>query len=75
VNRFVALTLAAGFACALAAGAAEPTPQALLTDALLCKGDPLATVRKMAESDDTEWLRELAVEWTDRRTPVRARKR
>jgi hypothetical protein len=50
------LTLATGLVCALAAGtastadAAEPTPQALLTDAILCQGDPLAAVRKMAES-------------------------
>jgi hypothetical protein len=54
VNRLVALTLAAGLACAIAtdsadaAGSAEPAPQALLTDAILCKGDPLAAVRKMA---------------------------
>lgn len=49
MNRLAALTLA----CALAANlarAAEPTPQALLTDALLCKMDPLAAVRKMAAS-------------------------
>jgi hypothetical protein len=48
VKRLVAVTLVAGLACALAARAAEPTPQARLTDALLCKGDPLATVRGMA---------------------------
>lgn len=46
MNRLAALILAAGLAGT--AGAAEPTPQALLTDAILCKGDPLATVRKMA---------------------------
>jgi hypothetical protein len=55
VNRLVALTLATGFACAVAASAAEPTPQALLTDAVLCKGDPLATVRKMAESGSSHF--------------------
>jgi len=51
VNRLIASTLAASLACILAtgtAGAAEPTPQALLTDALLCKVDPLAVVAKMA---------------------------
>lgn len=58
MNRLVVLTLAAGLACALAAGtarAAEPTPQALLTDAILCKGDPLATVRKMAVSGSSHF--------------------
>jgi hypothetical protein len=55
VNRFVVSTLVAGFACTLAAGAAEPTPQALLTDAILCKGDPLATVRKMAEGGSSHF--------------------
>lgn len=51
MNQLAALTLAAGLTCAFAPGtadAAEPTPQALLTDALLCKGNPLAAVRKMA---------------------------
>jgi hypothetical protein len=51
VNRLIALTLAAGLAGVIAqgaAGAAEPTPNALLADAVLCKGDPLATVQKMA---------------------------
>jgi len=54
VNRLVALTLA----CALAANlahAAEPAPQALLTDALLCKTDPLATIRKMAASGSSHF--------------------
>jgi hypothetical protein len=63
VNRLVALTLAAGLACALAldiAHAAEPTPQALLTDALLCKGDPLETVRKMAASGSSHFDRGFA---------------
>lgn len=48
MNRLVALTLAAGLACALAGHAAEPAPQALLTDALLCKGDPLEAVARLA---------------------------
>lgn len=58
MNRLVALTLAAGLAGALAAstaGAAEPTPQALLTDAILCKGDPLATVAKLAASGSSHF--------------------
>ena len=48
MKRLVALILVAGLACAFAVQAAEPTPQSRLTDALLCKGDPLATVRGMA---------------------------
>ncbi len=51
MKRLAALALAAGLACVFTvdvARAAEPTPQALLTDALLCKVDPLATIRKMA---------------------------
>jgi hypothetical protein len=60
VNRLVAWTLAAGLVCALAASAAEPTPQALLTDALLCKGDPLATVRKLAASGSSHFDRGFA---------------
>ncbi len=59
--------------------AAHPSPQVrkFVVRALGQIGDSAAKtkLRKMAESDDTEWLRELAVEWTDRRTPVRARKR
>lgn len=61
MNRLVALTLAAGLVCALdadiadPASAAEPTPQSLLTNALLCKGDPLATVRKMAASGSSHF--------------------
>ena len=53
MNRLAALTLAAGLVCAStpavshAADAAKPTPQALLNDALLCKGDPLEIVDKM----------------------------
>ena len=63
MNRLVALTLAAGLACAstaATAGAAEPTPQALLTDAILCKGDPLAVVRKMAASGSSHFDRGFA---------------
>lgn len=58
MNRLVALTLAAGLAGAMAAhtaGAAEPTPQALLTDAILCKGDPLAIVAKMTENGSSHF--------------------
>lgn len=58
MNRLVALIFAAGLACATAgdaASAAEPTPQARLTDAILCKGDPLATVRKMAASGSSHF--------------------
>jgi hypothetical protein len=58
VNRLTALTLAAGLAGFLAAGtagAAEPTPQARLTDALLCKGDPLDIVHKMAASESSHF--------------------
>lgn len=60
MNRLVALTLAAGLACALAAGAAEPTPQARLADAILCKGDPLEVVRKMAASGSSQFDRGFA---------------
>lgn len=63
MNRLAVLTLAAGLACALAAdlaGAAEPTPQALLTDAILCKGDPLAAVRKLAASGSSQFDRGFA---------------
>ncbi|HKV11622.1 MAG TPA: hypothetical protein VJ725_25985 [Thermoanaerobaculia bacterium] len=58
MSRLVAWTLAAGLACAFAAvpaRAADPAPQALLTDAILCKGDPLATVRKMAASGSSHF--------------------
>lgn len=48
MNRFIASTLLAAVTSATIAGAAEPTPQTLLTDAILCKGDPLAIVHKMA---------------------------
>lgn len=51
MNRLIALTLAAGLVGVIApgpAGAAEPTPNAQLMDAILCKGDPLAAVQKMA---------------------------
>jgi hypothetical protein len=60
VNRFVALTLVMGLAYVIAAGAAEPTPQTLLTDAILCKGDPLAAVRKMAASGSSQFDRGVA---------------
>ena len=60
MNRLVALTLAAGLASGIAANAAEPTPQALLTDAILCKGDPLTTVRKMAASGASQFDRGFA---------------
>lgn len=63
MNRIVALTLA----CVLVAmtetattATAANTPQALLTDALLCKGDPLAAVRKMAESESSHFDRGVA---------------
>jgi hypothetical protein len=55
VNRLVALALAVGLTFAITASAAEPTPQSLLTDAILCKGDPLATVRKMAASGSSHF--------------------
>lgn len=64
MNRFVALTLAAGLACTLAtagsAGAAEPTPQARLADAILCKGDPLDAVSKLAASGSSQFDRGFA---------------
>jgi len=52
------LSLVAGLALAFTAntaGAAEPTPQARLTDALLCKGDPLEIVGKMAEGGSSHF--------------------
>lgn len=62
MKRLIALTLAAGLACSLstatasaAAGTAKPTPQALLTDAILCKGDPLDIVLKMAKSGSSHF--------------------
>jgi hypothetical protein len=58
MKRLIALTLLAGVLAAhtaTTAGAAEPTPQALLTDAVLCKGDPLAIVRKMAASGSSHF--------------------
>ncbi|MFL6293869.1 MAG: hypothetical protein ACJ759_23490 [Thermoanaerobaculia bacterium] len=63
MNRPVVLTLVAGLACVIAidtAGAAETTPQARLTDALLCKVDPLAVVRKMAASGSSGFDRGFA---------------
>jgi hypothetical protein len=42
------------------AAAAEPTPQAQLTDAILCMGDPLAVVRKMAASGSSSFDRGFA---------------
>ena len=55
MNRLIALTLLAGVLAAVTVGAAEPTPQALLTDAVLCKGDPLAIVHKMAASGSSHF--------------------
>lgn len=63
MNRLVALTLAAGLACVLAAGtagAAEPEPQTLLTNAILCKGDPLEILRKMAASGSSHYAQGYA---------------
>lgn len=69
MNRLAVLILAVGLACAPApdtaptadtAGAAEPTPQALLTDAILCKGDPLATVRELAAGGSSGFDRGVA---------------
>lgn len=67
MNRLAALTLAAGLACAFAfdhtahAGkTAESTPQALLKDALLCQGDPLGAVRKMAAGGASHFDRGFA---------------
>ncbi|MFL6193377.1 MAG: hypothetical protein ACJ75H_04355 [Thermoanaerobaculia bacterium] len=60
MNRLVALTLAVGLASASTAGAAEPTPQSRLTDAILCKGDPLEVVRKMAASGSSQFDRGFA---------------
>ena len=54
VKRLAALALAAGLACAFTADvarAADPTPQALLTDALLCKVDPKLTPATPANAD------------------------
>lgn len=59
MNRLVALTLACALAANLA-NAAEPAPQTLLTDALLCKTDPLAAVRKMAASGSSGFDRGFA---------------
>jgi hypothetical protein len=55
--------MAIGLICACCAGIAEPadpTPQALLTDAILCKEDPLATVRRMAASGSSNFDRGFA---------------
>jgi hypothetical protein len=66
VNRLVTLTLVIGLVCAFAsnianiAGAVEPTPQAQLTDAILCKGDPLAAIRRMAASGSSQFDRGFA---------------
>src|SRR5690242_15789671 len=63
MNRLAASTLAAGLAFGLAAHAvlaAEPTPQARLTDALLCKGDPLDVIEKMAASGSSQFDRGFA---------------
>jgi hypothetical protein len=58
VNRLVVLALVAGFCAPLVpspASAAEPTPQARLTDALLCKGDPLEIIAKVAENGSSHF--------------------
>lgn len=60
MKRLVVLTVFLGFALSAASRAAEPTPQALLTDALLCKTDPLAVVRKMAASGPSSFDRGFA---------------
>lgn len=63
MSRLAPLALAAGLACSLVPGtadAADPTPQALLADAILCKGDPLAIVRKMAASGSSQFDRGFA---------------
>ncbi|HVR97374.1 MAG TPA: hypothetical protein VMW27_12215 [Thermoanaerobaculia bacterium] len=69
MNRLAAWTFAAGLACtgaadiacaAPAAGTAEPTPQALLEDAILCQGDPLAAVRKMTAGGPSSFDRGFA---------------
>jgi hypothetical protein len=65
VSRLAALTLVCALAAGTAntvhaAGTADSTPQALLTDALLCKGDPLATVRKMAAGGSSHFDRGFA---------------
>ena len=59
MKRLVALILVAVLGCAITASAAEPAPQDLLTDALLCKGDPLDTVRSLEEllADFRDFLR------------------
>lgn len=60
MNRLIVLTLSLGLACATLSRAAEPTPQALLTDALLCKTGPLGVVRKMAASGSSGFDRGFA---------------
>lgn len=60
MTRFALLIFATGFILAGPSSAAEPMPQALLTDAILCKGDPLATVRRMAASGSSSFDRGFA---------------
>ena len=60
MKRFALLIFATGLVLAGPSSAAEPTPQALLTDAILCKGDPLATVRRMAASGSSSFDRGFA---------------
>lgn len=62
MNRLVVLTLACVIVATTAnvADTAEPAPQALLADALLCKGDPLAAVRRMAERESSHFDRGFA---------------
>lgn len=55
MNRLIASILLAGALAAATAGAAEPTPQAQLTDAILCKGDPLDIVHKMAAAGSSHF--------------------
>ncbi|HEX3126383.1 MAG TPA: hypothetical protein VH394_03565 [Thermoanaerobaculia bacterium] len=60
MNRFGVLIFSSGLAFATFSSAAEPTPQALLTEALLCKTDPLGVVRKMAGTGSSSFDRGFA---------------
>jgi hypothetical protein len=60
VSRILASFVVAVLAFALAAGAVEPTPQALLTDALLCKGEPLEAARKLAAAESSQFDQGIA---------------
>lgn len=61
MNQLAALTLAAGMAGAFAAnsagtaGAEEPAPQTLLKNAILCQGNPLEIIRKLAASGSSNY--------------------